>query len=94
MNAYLILDISIHDFDQFREYINKIPEFIQKHSGKYLVQGDEPTVIEGDWKPERMVVIEFPSRENAYEFLQDQDAQALFAIRHKTTASKLVLVNG
>jgi len=50
--------------------------------------------MEGDWNPERIVVIEFPSRDNAKEFLQDPDAQDLFSIRHKTTTSKLVLVDG
>ena len=94
MNAYLILDITIHNFEKFREYVSKIPEFIEKHSGRYIVQGEEPTVMEGDWNPERIVVIEFPSRDNAKEFLQDPDAQDLFSIRHKTTTSKLVLVDG
>ncbi|MDD5411520.1 MAG: DUF1330 domain-containing protein [Methylobacter sp.] len=50
--------------------------------------------MEGDWKSERIVVIEFLSRENANEFLQDPDAQTLFSLRHKTTTSKLVLVDG
>lgn len=94
MNAYLILDLTIHDFDKFHEYIIKIPEFIKKHSGRYVVQGEKPSVMEGDWKPERVVVIEFPSRENANEFLQDPDAQTLFSLRHKTTTSKLILVDG
>lgn len=94
MNAYLVLDITIKDFKGFREYIHKIPEFIAKHSGRYIVQGTEPDVMEGDWNPERLVVIEFPSRENAKAFLQDPDAQTLFAIRHKTTTNKLILVDG
>lgn len=94
MNAYLILDLTIHDFDQFREYILKIPAFIEKHSGRYVVRGEQPTVIEGDWRPERVVVIEFPSREQANGFLQDPEAQPLFSLRHQTTTSKLVLVDG
>ena len=94
MNAYLILDLTIHNFNEFREYIDKIPEFIKKHSGKYIVQGVEPDVMEGDWKPERVVVIEFPSKNNAREFLQDPDAQSLFTLRHKTTTSQLILVDG
>jgi uncharacterized protein (DUF1330 family) len=94
MNAYLILDLSIHDLHAFQEYIEKIPELIRKHSGRYVVQGEEPTVIEGDWKPERVVVIEFPSRHSAEEFLHDPGAQPLFQIRHKATTSKLLLVDG
>ena len=94
MNAYFVLDITIHDIDTFREYIEKIPALLKKHAGRYLVQGEEPTVVEGDWHPERLVIIEFPSRENANAFLRDPAAQKLFAIRHTATTSKLILVNG
>jgi len=94
MNAYLILDFTINDFEPFKEYIEKIPIFIEKHLGRYIVRGEEPTVMEGDWHPERVVVIEFPSKKNAEAFLTDPDAQYLFAIRHQTTTSKLIMVDG
>lgn len=94
MKAYLVLDLTIHNLARFRPYIAAIPTFIEKHSGRYIVQGVQPTTMEGDWTPERMVVIEFPARENAEAFLRDPDAQRLFDIRHKTTTSKLVLVDG
>jgi uncharacterized protein (DUF1330 family) len=67
---------------------------IKKYSGRYIVQGVKPTVIEGDWKPERVAVIEFPSRVSAEEFLNDPKAQALFQIRHHATNSRLILVDG
>jgi uncharacterized protein (DUF1330 family) len=94
MKAYLVLDLSVNDFTGFRKYIAEIPAFIAKHSGKYIVQGVRPTKIEGDWKPERMVIIEFPQRENAQAFLNDPEIQDLFKLRHDTTTSKLVLVDG
>ena len=94
MKAYLVLDLKIHDFAGFRPYIAAIPAFIAKHGGRYIVQGVEATVMEGDWRPERMVVIEFPSRDKAEAFLADPDCQSLFRIRHETTTSKLVLVDG
>jgi uncharacterized protein (DUF1330 family) len=94
MKAYLVLDFSIRDLPGFRPYIEAIPTFIAKHGGRYLVQGAGPVVMEGDWTPERLVIPEFPSRKNATAFLSDPDAQALFAVRHRTTHSKLVLVDG
>jgi len=94
MNAYLILDLSVNDFEIFKEYIEKIPVFIQKHDGRYIVQGVEPEIMEGNWKPERVVVIEFPSEGKAKQFLNDPDAQSLFEIRHKSTTSKLILAEG
>jgi uncharacterized protein (DUF1330 family) len=94
MKAYLVLDLSVNDFGGFKKYIAEIPAFIAKHSGNYIVQGVQPTPIEGDWKPERIVIIEFPARNNAEAFLNDPDIQDLFKLRHETTTSRLVLANG
>ena len=94
MKAYLVLDFSVSDLPGFLPYVEAIPAFIEKHGGRYIVRGVEPTVMEGDWRPERMVILEFPSRGNAETFLNDPDARALFELRHRTTDSKLVLVDG
>jgi uncharacterized protein (DUF1330 family) len=94
MKAYLVLDFSVNDFAGFSKYIAEIPAFIARHSGKYIVRGVQPTPIEGDWKPERMVIIEFPEREKAEAFLSDPQIQNLFKVRHDTTTSKLVLADG
>ncbi len=94
MKAYLVLDLTIHDLPAFRPYIAAIPAFIEKHGGRYIVRGVEPTSMEGNWRPELMVVLEFPARENAQAFLADPDCQDLFRIRHETTTSRLVLVDG
>lgn len=94
MTAYLVLDFAVKDLRGFLPYAEAIPAFIEKHGGRYVVRGVEPTVMEGDWTPERMVILEFPSRDHAQAFLADPDAQSLFALRHRTTDSKLVLVDG
>jgi len=94
MKAYLVLDLSVHDFAGFRNHIAEIPAHIARHSGKYIVQGVVPTPIEGGWKPERMVIIEFPARNNAQAFLADPEIQDLFKVRHATTTSRLVLADG
>jgi len=94
MKAYLVLDLSVNELGGFRKYIAEIPAFIAKHSGKYLVRGVQPTPIEGDWKPERLVIIEFRERENAEAFLSDPEIQELFKVRHETTTSRLLLADG
>jgi uncharacterized protein (DUF1330 family) len=94
MKAYLVLDFTVNDAGRFMTYIAEIPAHIARHSGKYIVQGARPTTIEGDWKPERLVILEFPHRANAEAFLGDPEIQQLFKVRHTTTTSKLVLVDG
>jgi uncharacterized protein (DUF1330 family) len=76
------------------EYVKNIPEYIKRHGGRYLVQGVVPESIEGNWAPERLVILEFPSTKNAKEFLADPEAQPLFSLRHKTTDSQLILAEG
>jgi uncharacterized protein (DUF1330 family) len=72
----------------------KSPHTSPSTQGRYIVQGVQPTPIEGDWKPERIVIIEFPAREMAEAFLGDPEIQDLFKVRHQTTTSKLVLADG
>jgi uncharacterized protein (DUF1330 family) len=94
MKAFLVLDFAVRDVAGFMPYVEKIPAFIARHGGKYIVRGAEPKTIEGDWAPKRMVILEFPTRQNAEQFLADPDFQELAKTRHRTTTSKLVLVDG
>jgi len=94
MNAYLVLDLTINDFASFSHYMAAIPVHIARHDGRYIVKGAVPTCIEGDWSPQRMVIIEFPERSKAEAFLSDPSIQDLFKVRQETTTSKLVLVDG
>lgn len=94
MKAYLILDFRISDHRAFMAYVEKIPAFIAKHHGRYLVEGVRPETVEGTWQPETLVVLEFATRENAEDFLGDAEVKRLFAIRHQSTEGNLILVNG
>ena len=95
MKAYLVIDVDIVEPEGFMTYVKRIPELIAKHSGRYLVQGVEPGVIEGaDLVPQRVVVLEFPSRELAEAFLAERQASELHEIWSNTTNSRILLVDG
>lgn len=94
MKAYLVLDISVHDMERYKKYTGRSPAFVEKHQGKYLVRGGAMEVVEGDWAPQRFVVIEFPTKENAEAFVQDPEYQAVAEDRRAATTSKTILVEG
>jgi uncharacterized protein (DUF1330 family) len=94
MSAYLVLDLTVNDLNDFLPYVEAIPAFIRKHGGRYASKGANPLVLEGDWSPERVVILEFPSAGRARAFLADPAAQDLFARRHRSTTSRLVMVEG
>ena len=94
MVAYLIADITVTDSDAYQEYTRLAPAFIEKHGGRYKVRGGEVDCREGDWTPQRLIVLEFPSREDAIAFLEDPDYQQVAAIRHGSANSNIIVVDG
>lgn len=94
MTVYLVLDLRVNDLRDFLPYVEAIPAFIAKHGGRYASKGADPVLMEGDWSPQRLVILEFPTGDKARAFLSDPDAQDLFARRHRSTTSRLVLVEG
>ena len=77
MAAYLLVDLDIHDQDGFQEYRSRVPEYIAKYGGEYLVRGGEFEVIEGDWTPNRLVLFRFPDRQAIRNFFADRSPQPI-----------------
>ena len=94
MTAYLLLDIEIHDPEGFQTYRTRASEFIAKHGGEYVVRGGEFEVIEGDWKPNRLVIFKFPNRQAIRNFFADPDYAEVAAIRFKTSKTIAIAVDG
>ena len=61
MPAYIIVEIDIVDPVGYEEYKKLAGATVEKYGGKYIVRGGKTEVLEGDWKPKRIVVLEFES---------------------------------
>jgi len=94
MAAYLIVDVTVKDPAGYEQYRTGVPALIRKHGGEYLVRGGAMQVIEGTWKPNRVVVLRFPDRKSAEAFMTDPDYIPLKEIRHRVASTDLVLVEG
>ena len=95
MKTYFVLDITVNDYLRFTKYIEEIPAILARHGGRYIVQGVEPTLLEGEWKHQRLVVIEFPYRAHAEALLGDpQMLRNCLKLRHATTTGRLLLADG
>jgi uncharacterized protein (DUF1330 family) len=94
MAAYFIVDLDVHDPQGIEEYRRLVPATIERHGGRYLVRGGAHQVIEGDWHPKRVVVLEFPSVEAARRWYDSADYRELRALRHRTSRANTILVEG
>lgn len=94
MPAYVIADVEITDPAGFEEYRRQVPATIEKYGGRFLVRGGQHETLEGDWRPHRLVVLEFPSLEAARRWYDSPEYREPKALRLKTSRGRVVLVEG
>ena len=94
MSAYLIVEVETIDEALMAEYRKHTPGAIARFGGKFIVRGGKTRTLEGDWKPQRIVVIEFPDYESAERFYGSEHYKPILAMRLKAGRSKAILVDG
>ena len=94
MAAYFIVEIDIHDPAGFEEYRKQVSATIERYGGRYLVRGGRHETIEGEWRPKRIVLLEFPSMEQAKRWYESDEYRPLKALRLRTARGHIVLVEG
>lgn len=94
MKAYFIANLTVNDPEAFKEYQAAAPGTIHGHGGRYIVRGGDHKTIEGDWQPNRLVVVEFPDRKTAETWYNSPEYQAVLPIRLRNATGSAVLVEG
>jgi len=94
MAAYVIVEVSIHDPIKYEEYKKLTPAAIAAFNGKFLVRGGKTTTLEGDWQPERIVVLEFPTVDRANEWWNSELYTKAKDIRQEAAKTKMIIVEG
>ena len=94
MAAYVLADVNVKDPALFEEYRGKVGATIEKYGGRYIVRGGSTEVLEGEWQPRRVVVLEFPSLERAKEWYNSADYRPLIALRQRAADTQVVMVEG
>ena len=94
MSAYVIVEIDVQDPVGYEEYKKQAAATVQAKGGKYIVRGGKTEVLEGDWQPKRIVVLEFPSMDQAREWLSCEEYRDPRKLRHRTARTNMILVEG
>ncbi len=94
MPAYVIVEIEVTDPEGYAEYRDVAPPIVAAYGGRYIVRGGPVEVLEGDWQPKRLVILEFPSVEQAKTWWSSEEYRAPKEMRQRTTRSKMIVVEG
>ncbi len=94
MPAYVVVDIAVDDPQRYEAYKAQAPASIAAHGGRYLARGGRTEVLEGEWQPQRLVILEFPTMERAKQWIDSQHYAPARALRHATAHTNMVLTEG
>jgi uncharacterized protein (DUF1330 family) len=94
MPAYVIADIDVHDAARYMKYKELAPPSIAAYGGKYLVRGGDVTVLEGEWKPKRFVILEFPSADVAKRWWNSREYAEAKRLRQECATTSMFVVEG
>jgi uncharacterized protein (DUF1330 family) len=90
--AYVIVDVEILDPQGYREYTRQVPETLQPYGGRFIVRGGNAETLEGSWDPKRVVVLEFPSADQARAWHASAAYQAILPIRQRNAKTNFLTV--
>jgi len=94
MAAYVISDVTSRDQTAIDRYRTLAAETILQYGGTYLVRGGATETWEGDWEPESVIVVEFPSADQARTWYRSPEYAAALAVSKIALRRRLLLVEG
>jgi uncharacterized protein (DUF1330 family) len=94
MSAYVIANIEVSDPDGYRASADQVSETIALYGGRYLARGGTCEVLEGDWKAERVVVLQFPTIDAARAWYGSPEYQAILPLRQASSRGQVLIADG
>ena len=95
MTAYVIADVKVSDPEKYKGYMALSPDAVRAGGGEFVVRGGAHQVLEGNWHPNRLVVLKFPSYELASAFYDSAPYREARAERDGATEFfNMVVVQG
>lgn len=94
MVAYVIADVEVTNPAQYEEYKKLTPAAVALHGGRFLVRGGTTALLEGEWPVGRIIVLEFPTLEQAKKFYASVEYTAARRVRAGAANLKIIAVEG
>jgi uncharacterized protein (DUF1330 family) len=94
MPAYVIVETDVTDPERYEQYKAASPGAIAAGGGHFLVRGGELVVLEGDWQPSRLVVLEFEDLAAAKRWYESEAYQGAKKLRDGAAHLRMVAVQG
>jgi len=93
-SAYIIANVQVNNPEQYEEYKKWSSAAMQLHGAEVCVRGGKVEVLEGDWAPERIVILKFPTFEAAKAFNASAEYEKARKAREGIAVMRMIVVEG
>jgi len=94
MPVYLLIEINVQDHELYAEYTAQVLPLVERYGGRYLIRGGEVFPVSGNWRPERLVLVQFETMDLVQDFLTSPEYQTLIPLRQRASSSRSIIVEG
>ena len=94
MSAFTVVEVEVQDKERYEDYKKMVPPTLAAYGGKFLARGGVAEMLEGDWSPKRIVIVEFPSIEKAKAWWASEEYAEAKALRQATAHTRMIVVQG
>ena len=94
MPAYVINDMEVTNPELLEEYKKLSAPTVKQFGGRFIARGGRVVALEGDWNPQRIVILELPTLEQAKSWVESVEYAPAKLLRQKSAKSRLIVVEG
>jgi uncharacterized protein (DUF1330 family) len=93
--GYIVAEVKVHDADAMARYRLLSQAAVEQYGGRFLVRGGASEILEGKWSPpQRMIVVEFDSVDQAKHFYDSSEYQAARKVREHVAEMNMLVISG
>jgi uncharacterized protein (DUF1330 family) len=94
MAAFVVVQESIENEAVFAQYRAKAPATVEAYGGKFLARGGNLEVLEGELPHKRLVILEFPTRQDAIAWYNSPEYQEILPLRLSSSSGIFAVLDG
>ena len=94
MSVYLVAMVKVNDVETYKKYTARTPGIAKKYGGKFLARAGAVEAVEGEPFNDRLVLVEFPSKEKLHEWYASEEYQEAVKYRHASSTGRILVIEG
>jgi uncharacterized protein (DUF1330 family) len=94
MAVYMVIEVQVLDPALYAEYTARVPAVVAQYGGRYLVRGGDVVPLTGDWRPDRIVILEFAAMEQMTAWNFSPEYLALAPLRARSVTTRAIALHG